>query len=164
MASGNSLVVFHPHSNEPPLTNFATLDTRNNRPCLDFDDAADESAIFSAVLPRNYAGGGITVDLQVAFTSATANEARFDVAFERVGAAVQDMDADGFATAKSVDITAPGTSGHIAVGSIAFSNGAEIDSLAVGEQFRIKVTRDANHANDDAAGDCELVAVELKET
>jgi len=164
MASGNTLLVFHPLDNEPPLTNLATLDERNLRPVLDFDDTVDESAVFSATLPRQYGGGGITVYLHVAFTSAVANEARFDVAFERVGAAAQDLDADGFATAKSVDITAPGTSGHVAIGNIAFTNGAEIDSLAAGESFRIKVTRDANHANDDATGDAELVAVELKET
>jgi len=46
--------------------------------------------------------------------------------------------------------------------NVAFTDGAQMDSVAVGELFRIKVTRDA--ASDDAAGDAELHAVEIKET
>lgn len=164
MASGNTLLVFTPLNNEPPSASYATLDLRNGHPVLDFDAAADESAIFTGVLPRNYAGGGLTVHLHVAFTSAVANEARFDVAFERIGDGSQDIDADGFAAAQSVDVTAPATSGHVEIGSVAFTNGAQMDSLAVGESFRLKITRDADHANDDAAGDCELVAVHIVET
>lgn len=163
MASTDTLVVLSPLANEAPATAYATFDTRNGHPVLDFDATTDESAIFRAVLPQNYAGGGITVYLHVAFSSAVANVARFDIAFERIGSAQQDIDADGFATAKSVDITAPGTSGHVTIASLAFSNGAEIDSIAVGESFRIKVTRDANHANDTASGDCEAIMLELRE-
>jgi hypothetical protein len=46
--------------------------------------------------------------------------------------------------------------------NVAVTDGANIDSIAVGESFRIRVRRDV--ANDDAAGDAELVAVELRET
>ena len=164
MASGNTLCMFFPQDNEPPSAAYATLDSRNGHPVLDFDDTTDESAIFTGVLPRHYAGGGITVYLHVAFTSATSAEARFDVAFERIGDSQQDIDSDGFATAGSVDITAPATSGHVEIGNVAFADGAAIDSIAVGEAFRLKITRDANHVNDDASGDCELIAVEIKET
>ena len=48
MASGDTLLTFTPASNEPPATVFATLDTRNAHPVLDFDDAANEDAVFSA--------------------------------------------------------------------------------------------------------------------
>lgn len=166
MASGNTLLIFSPLDNEPPSSAYATLDTRNSHPCLDFDDTTDESAVFTGVMPRHYAGGGITVYLHVAFTSEVdANEeARFDVAFERIGDGSQDMDADGFASAQSVDVTAPSTAGHVEIASVAFTDGAQMDSIAAGESFRIKITRDANHANDDAEGDAELVAVEIKET
>ena len=37
-----------------------------------------------------------------------------------------------------------------------------LDSVAVGELFRLKITRDA--ANDDAAADVELHAIEVRET
>ncbi len=72
MATGDSLATFSPLSNEPPATAYATLDTRNSHPTLDFDDAAaTESAVFSFVLPRNYGGSGITVYLHWAATTAT---------------------------------------------------------------------------------------------
>lgn len=164
MASGNTLCQFGPADNEPPSASFATLDTRNGHPVLDFDAATDESAIFTGVMPRHYGAGGVTVYLHVAFSSAVANEARFDVAFERIGDGSQDIDSDGFASAQSVDVTAPATSGHVEIASVAFTDGAQMDSVAAGEAFRLKITRDADHANDDATGDAELVAVEIKET
>ena len=37
-----------------------------------------------------------------------------------------------------------------------------MDSVAVGEAFRLKITRDA--ASDDATGDAEILAVEIRET
>ena len=48
MASGDTLVVLTPLGNEPPVSNPATFDFRNNHPVLDFDDATNESAVFSA--------------------------------------------------------------------------------------------------------------------
>jgi len=39
-----------------------------------------------------------------------------------------------------------------------------MDSVAAGELFRIKVTRDADNESDDMAGDAELSAVEIRET
>jgi hypothetical protein len=163
MGSGNSLLIFHPHNNEPGTANYATLDTRNQHPCLDFDDTTNESAIFSGVMPQLYSSGGVTVYLHYAMTSATTNTVDWDVAFERIGDQQQDIDSDGFAAVQSVDnTTVPGTSGNVDVVSIAFTDGAQMDSVAVGESFRLKVTRDA--ASDDATGDAELVKVEIRET
>ena len=39
-----------------------------------------------------------------------------------------------------------------------------MDSLAVGESFRIKITRDADNGSDTMAGDAQLFAVKVKET
>jgi hypothetical protein len=163
MASGNTLLIFTSQATEPPATNSATPDTRNSHPVLDFDASTNESAVFSAIMPRHYGGGGVTVYLHVAASSATTGDWDFDVAFERIGDSQQDIDSDGFATAQSVDnTTVPGTSGHVDIISVAFTDGAQMDSVAVGEGFRLKVTRDA--ASDTATGDAELRFVELKET
>jgi hypothetical protein len=163
MASGNTLLIFTPLMNEPPASVFATFDIRNQHPVLDFDDTTNWSAIFSAVMPRNYSGGGLTVYLHFAMSSAVAGEIDWDVSFERIGDQQQDIDSDGFAAVQSVDnITVPGISGLVDIVSIAFTNGAQMDSIAVGEGFRIKVTRDA--VNDGAVGDAELLFVEIKET
>jgi hypothetical protein len=163
MASGDTLLVFTPWANEPPASNYATPDVRNNHPVLDFDDTTNESAVFSAIMPRHYGGGGVTVYLHYAMTSATSGTVDWDVAFERIGDQQLDIDADSFADANSVDdTTVPATTGNVDVVSVAFTDGADMDSVAAGETFRIKITRDA--ASDDASGDAELVAVEIKET
>ena len=85
MASGDTLLIFTPLHNEPPSSDPATLDLRNQHPVLDFDAATNESAIFSAVMPRSYAGGGLTVYIHYAMSSATSGDIDWDVAFERIG-------------------------------------------------------------------------------
>jgi hypothetical protein len=164
MASGDTLLVLTPLANEPPAASFATFDTRNGHPVLDFDAAADESAVFTAILPRRYAGGGLTVRLHWAATSATTGAARWEVAFEALSG--QDTDADGFATAQSGGTTCSGTNGNEVVTSIAFTDGAQMDSVAAGGAFRLKVSRDANGTTgtDDMTGDAELLAIEIQET
>jgi hypothetical protein len=165
MASGNTLIVFRPQDNQPPATNPATLDTRNGHPVLDFDATTEEGAVFEGVLPRNYAGGGLTVAYHYAMTSAVTGDIVLQGAFERVGDQQQDIDADGFATGlDTASTTVPGTSGLVDVVTKAFTNGAEIDSIAVGEVFRFRVTREVADAGDTASGDLELLAVEIKET
>ena len=164
MASGDTLLIFTPLHNEPPASNPATLDTRNQHPVLDFDATTNESAVFSAVMPRSYAATtGLTVYIHYAMSSATSGDVDWDVAFERIGDQQLDIDADSFAAVQSVDnTTVPGTSGLVDIVSVAFTDGAQMDSVAVGEGFRVKVTRDA--ASDTATGDAELLFVEIKET
>lgn len=164
MASGDTLLIFTPLHNEPPSSNPATFDTRNQHPVLDFDAGTNEDAVFSAVMPQHYAGTtGVTVYIHYSMSSAEANTVDWDVAFELIGDQDLDIDADDFAAVNSVDnTTVPGTTGLVDVVSVAFTDGADMDSVAAGDLFRIKVTRDA--ASDDAAGDAELHAVEIRET
>lgn len=163
MATGNTLCVFTPLQNEPAATNMATIDTRNGHFVLDFDDTTGETAFFKGVLPRHYAAGGITVYVHASLTSAVTGTLGWLVAFERVSDSIQDIDADGFAADTTITAaTVPGTSGHVSILNAAMANGAAIDSIAVGEGFRLRITR--NVAGDSAVGDAELWAVELKET
>lgn len=163
MASGDTLIAFGPRNAEFPSTNFAPLSSRNAHPVLLFDTTTQEIAFFTGVLPRNYAGGGITVYVHWSAASATTGTIGWDVSFERIGDGSQDLDADGFATAQVVTAaTVPATSGNVDITNVAISNGANIDSIAVGETFRLRIRRDVT--NDTAAGDAGLVGVELKET
>ena len=163
MASGDTLIIFTPLQNEPPSSNPATIDFRNLHPVLDFDDTANESAVFTGIVPRHYGGGGVIVYLHYAMASAVTLTVDWDAAFERIGDQQLDIDADGFAAVNSVDnTTVPGTAGLVDIVTITFTDGADMDSVAVGELFRLKITRDA--ASDDATGDAELLAIEVKET
>ena len=77
MASGDALCVWTALSNIPPDADFATLDTILTTsgdepddvvPVLDFVSATtNEFAVFHAVLPEHYGGGGFT--LALAWTS-----------------------------------------------------------------------------------------------
>ena len=163
MASGDTLLVFKPQDGEPTSSNFATVDLRNVHPTADFDDTTNESIVFSDVMPQVYAAGGVDVFIHYAMTSATSLTVDWDVAFERIGDQQLDIDADSFAAVNSVDnTTVPATSGNVDVVSVAFTDGADMDSVAAGEAFRVKITRDA--VADDATGDAELIKVEIRET
>jgi hypothetical protein len=162
MASGNTLLVFGPLNNNPPATNYATFDTRNSVPVLDFDASTDEAAVFSGVLPRHYSGGGLTLTCHCAMTSATSGNVILQAAIERMNT---DEDTDSFASAQSSTATAVnGTSGIVFPVTATFTSGAQMDSLAAGEPFRLKINRDADNGSDTATGDLELVMVEVQET
>jgi hypothetical protein len=163
MASGATLLQFTALHNEPPSASFATLDLRNAHPVLDFDGGSNEEAVFTAVMPQAYAGGGVTVYIHYSMSTETSGDIDWDVAFERIGDQQLDVDADSFAAVNSTDgTTVPGTSGLVDVISIAFTDGADMDSVAKGELFRLKVARDA--ASDTSTGDSELHGVEVRES
>lgn len=164
MASGDTLLIFTPQACELPSANYATRDERNGHPLLDFDSGGAEIAYLSAIMPRNYAGGGVTVYYHTAFSSATTGNYKIQGSFERIGDGQQDIDSDGFATAQtSADTAVPATSGHVDILGLAFTDGAQMDSVAVGEWFRLKIEYPQASA-DNAAGDREFGFLEIKET
>jgi hypothetical protein len=161
MASGDQLELFFTAANEPPTTNYSTLDTRNSHPVLDHDDTTAEASIFTGVL-YGYAGGGVTVSVGYSMTTATSGTCGWTIEIERIGDQQLDIDADSFASAQTITaVTVPGTSGFVDVVSVNISNGANMDSLADGEQFRLRIKRDV--ANDTATGDAELHWVAIRE-
>ncbi len=165
MASADTLVAVGALNAEPPSSNFATFDTRNGTPVLDFDPATDESIEFGLVMPRSYAGGGLTVTIGWMSSSDTSGNVRWDMAFKSFTDGVDDMDTKAFASVNSITAAAATPTGAIYYDTITFTDGADMDSVAAGEYFRIILTRDANHATDDTlSSDVELVFIEIKET
>ena len=167
MASGDTLLVFLPVNNQPPASNSATFDTRNSHLVLDFDATTDEEAVFAAVMPRSYGGGGVTATIVWMASTATSGNCVWQAAFERHQDDTDDLDTDSFAAFQgSGAVAAPTASGEAGYDTIAFTNGAQMDSVAVGESFRFKIRRDADDtsATDSMTGDAELLRVEIRET
>jgi hypothetical protein len=156
--ASKTLARFTPRENQPPVTAFATLDTRNSIAVLDFDAATDESAIFSGVIPENAnLASGLQIRLAWMATTATSGNCRWGVQIERC---TTDLDADSFDTATEATGAANGTSGIATLTSITVT---AIDGLTAGDTFRIKVFRNADDAtNDTMTGDAELIAVEVR--
>lgn len=163
MASGDTLQIFTPQANQPPSTNYATFNTRNGHMVLEFDTTTQEIAIFAGLMPRHYGGGNIVVSVDWMAATAVAGTGGWDATFERDADGGDDMDADSFATAQTITAaTVPATSGVGKRTSVTCTAGAAgTDSIAAGDSFRLRLRRDV--ANDNAAGDLQLMTIELKE-
>lgn len=164
MASGDTLCSWPTaYSMVQPSTGYTAMarDIRNNVGVLDADAAAVEVVILEGVLPANYAGGGLTFNFWFKATTATTGDVVTGAAIERGNT---DIDSDSFASEKTVTSTTDGTCGISKKGTISYTSGAEMDSLAAGEPFRIKLARNGSDGSDTMAGDAEYHAAELKET
>jgi hypothetical protein len=156
-STARRIAVFTPLDNQPPASNFATLDTRNSVAVLDFDAGTDEFAVFVGEIPAGVdLSGGIQVVISWAATSATSGDCVWSAEFEKTTG--QDIDSDSFDTATTATTTTSGTSGVVNTATITCT---AIDSLTNGDVFRVRISRDANAGGDTMTGDAELVTVEL---
>ena len=174
MASGNSLCVWTAASNEPPDDDFATLDTILTAsadepddvvPVLDFDPGATkEYSSFSAVMPAHYGGGGVTLTLMWS-SGATSGNVKWDAAFKSFTDDADDLDTKVYAAVNTVTVATASAAGEIDYAVITFTNGADMDSVAAGEYFRLSISRDSAAGGDTMnSNDAELIAIYLKET
>ncbi len=159
MAAGDTLAIFLPRAADLPSSNYATFDTyaaaTGIRMVLDFDgSAANETAIFAGNWPAHYDGGGVNVVLWYSTDGTDVDAVQFEVSFEVVqddddtdaggqdfGTATDITDTPATATANYINKTSPGSVSH-----------ANCGSPSSGDAFRLKITRDYDHAanTDDA--------------
>lgn len=168
MASGEDVVRIV--SKLPPGTLYAQADVRagGSTPTEqidmdDFDADTTEYLDFKCRL-KGYAGGGLTFTLPWSASSANTAETRWGIAIRRIQDDAEDIDASHSYVFNEVDDTAPSVSGEVSYPTIAFTDGADMDSWAEGELAIVRVRRNASHANDDMSGDAELWALFGKET
>lgn len=175
MASGNSLVTFSALHGVPPGTVYATQDhivgastPAESVPVLDFDASATEYIDFYGILPNHYGGGGLTLTVVFSMSSdhdEGASQVRWEAAFRRLEDDAEDIDTTAHTyDYNGVSAVVPSAVGEVAYDAITFTDGADMDSLAAGEAFILRVKRTHDHADDDATGDAELHAVHVEET
>lgn len=151
-----------PFAAEFPATNFPQLQLVNRRPVLSYDAGTDETADWTGIAPVGLTGT-MTAIITYMMASAISGDVKFQLSVEAVtDGDATDLDAgDSFDTVNSpAVVTVPGTAGHIDQLSVTLTNQ---DSIAAGDYFRLRVTRDANDAGDTATGDCHVLAVELRD-
>lgn len=130
----------------------------------DFDADADEFMDFKCFADV-YNSGGITLKLPWAATSATSGNVVWGGAIRAIPDDAEDLDT----TAHSYDFNevtdaAPSAVGEIVYPSITFTDGADIDSLAAGQAFILRIRRNADDAADTMTGDARLYAPIIGET
>lgn len=155
-----TIAFFNASDNQPPSTNYATLDTRNSILVLDFDGGStNEEAVFVGVIPEvANLSSGLDVRINWMATTATSGQCRWGVQFEKM---TTDSDGDSFDTATEAHSTTNATAG---IPTITTITATSIDSLASGDFFRMKIYRDASDTtNDTMVGDAELISVELRQ-
>lgn len=171
MASGDTLFEFFPAANQPPTTNYATLDVfaaaDGIRRILDFigsGGSVDEAAMFPGIWPSNYAGGGVDVKVHYSTDGTSVGAVQWEVSVEVVQDQ-DDQDAGGqdFGTLTDITDTPSTTTANIvditAVGAISHAN---CGSPAVGDRMRLKIARDHDHATN--TDDAQLHAIVVTET
>lgn len=172
MAAGDTLLTLSPMNGCPPDATFATLDTfaggsspAENHPVLDFDSSTAEYMDFYCVMPRSYAGGGLTLTFMWS-SDATTGNVIWSAAFKSVSDDADDLDSKAFAAYN--DATADATAsaaGEVAYTTLTFTDGADMDSVAAGEMFILRIRRRADQAGDTMnSNDAELHAIEIRET
>ena len=146
-----------------PATSYATFDVRAGGstpaeavPVYDYDDTSAEYLDLYCRL-EGYDGGGLTVTLDWSATSATSGAVVWGAAVRRIADDAEDVDSShsyDFNDA-SAD-TAASASGERSRATITFTDGADMDSLADGEAFVLRIRRDPTNGSDNLTGDAEL--------
>ncbi len=146
---------FTASSNHPPLSGFATLDTRSSVLVLDYDDTVTESGTFIGMIPET---AGTITGLQVRIlwtpTTATGNDCRW-------GARFADLSSSGinapFDLGTEINSAANSVSGLTSTADIVCSGTA---GLMANEFYRLLIYRNsADTVNDTMVGDAELISV-----
>lgn len=134
--------------------------SRNGHAILTFDDTTDENVVFEDTMSDDYSDGALTVDIHWVAASATSGTVSWDVAFERIADAGQDIDSDGFAAVQTVTEVTDGTSGVTTKTSIAFTQ-AQADGITAGDAYRLKLTRDVSDGT--MVGDAQVLRVSVRQ-
>jgi len=135
-----------------PTTDFAVPEyTAAQTPVWSFDDTTDESIDFYMVLTTAYSGGDLKVivpwTLKTWVTSTTVD---WEVSIARIRDDADPITSLTFATAQTVIDTVAGTAGETSHAEITFT-ASQFDDIAIGDQFCLRLTRDASGGT--ASGD-----------
>lgn len=172
MASGQTVVLIH--SIMPPATSGAAFTVRaggsspaEQVPVYAFDAATDEYLDFYCTLV-GYAGGGLTFTIASMAATATTGGALVALAIRRIQDDAEDVDTAQTYDYNEVRVPCASASGEYSYDTITFTNGADMDNLANGEDFILRMRRRGSDSTastgDDMAGDLQILSCVGRET
>jgi hypothetical protein len=172
MSSGDVVVLVH--TVMPPATAFAAVTVRaggstpaEQVPVYAFDAAADEYMDFYCTL-TGYAGGGLTFTLATLAATATTGGALLALALRRLTENTEDVDTAHTYDYNEIRVVCASAAGAVVYDTIPFTDGADMDSVATGESFILRVRRRGTNATagtgDDMAGDLQVLGFTGRET
>ena len=113
-------------------------------------------------------GGGLTFRLTSLAATATTGGALIALAIRRLADDAEDVDTAQTYDYNEVRIPAPSASGELTYDTITFTNGADMDNLATGDDFILRMRRRGTDntatTGDDMAGDLQVLALTGFET
>ena len=153
----------------PPSANAATIDYRagGSTPAeqfqvWDFDDTAAEYMDFKCRL-LGYGGGGLTFNIAWSSEDQTSGACQWEIAIRRIASDAEDIDTSHSYVFNTVSDTTASATGELIYSTIAFTDGADMDSWADGEMAIVRVRRNPD-GTDTLINDAEFHALFGKET
>jgi len=120
-----------------------------------FGASSAEYLDFYLTLPISYGGSGMTVKLKWTIGELSTT-ARWEAAIRRLQDDAEDFDTAHTYDFNGISAAAPSVLREVDYATISFTDGADMDSLAAGEAFVLRLRRDPTHGDDDATIDAEL--------
>jgi hypothetical protein len=156
-----SLPPFLPINSQPPEANFATRDQTNTTSpidVLDFDPVTNEFAIWTGLIPEgfNMTGG---LKARITWKLDTATPSGNVVWAAQIERGNTDLRSDSWDSAHTATGAANVTAGIATTTEITLTN---VDGVQAGENFRVRIYRDASAGADTAAFDAELMLLEIR--
>jgi hypothetical protein len=153
----------HPCGAENPTTNFPQPLKSGTHFVLGFDATTEETCYWGGLAAWQGLSGALTAIVHYAMASATTGGVAFGVSIEALtpGDSTDTDAGDSFDTENTAsDASVPGTAGYPDSVSVTLTNA---DSIAAGDQFRVRLARKVGDAADTASGDVYVFCVELRE-
>lgn len=131
---------------------YPVVQTTTGHKSAAYGDTADWSQIFGGVMPHGYGGGNVTLYLYWASWTVTTGNARWTAEFERMAHNGNRTDTTTFSAAQLVIDTPGSPLSSTRVSATGALTPANINSIAAGDYFRIRVGRNAANVLDTMIG------------
>lgn len=164
---GSIIAIAPPATTSAGVTMRAGGSTPNERvSMIAFQDATDEFMDYVVTI-KGYSGLGFTVRIGWMSVAATTGDCAWRAAFRAFPDDAEDYDAAhtyDYNPAAGTVVPTASVAGEIVYDNITFTDGADSDSVGDNTTCILRITRDADHANDTLVGDAQIVSVVVYET